>query len=96
MSMHALREVSVWGPNVAALRRAVRLDPDGVAVVDERGSVTYRQLDRRSNAIAQGLRALGVQHTHVVAVMCRNRLQAPRPVEEWSEHQLILESAGAA
>ncbi|GLZ33477.1 fatty-acyl-CoA synthase [Lentzea sp. NBRC 105346] len=72
MSLQALREVSIWGPNVTAVRRAVRLNPDGVAVVDERGSVTYRQLDRRSTAIAQGLRALGVQHQHVVAVMCRN------------------------
>ena len=31
-----------------------------------------------------------------IAVMCRNRLLLPRPVAEWSEHQLILESAGAA
>ncbi|TWP51814.1 AMP-binding protein [Lentzea tibetensis] len=72
MSAQALREVKIWGPNVTAVRRSVRLNPDGVAVVDERGSVTYRQLDRRSTAIAQGLRALGVQDRHVVAVMCRN------------------------
>ncbi|MFS8095600.1 AMP-binding protein [Lentzea alba] len=72
MSVQALKEVKIWGPNVTALRRSVRLNPDGVAVVDERGSMTYRQLDRRSNAIAQGLRSLGVQHTHIVALMCRN------------------------
>src|SRR5690349_9921912 len=56
MSLRALREVAVWGPNVTALRRAVRLNPDGIALVDDRGSVTYRQLDRRSDAIARGLR----------------------------------------
>ena len=31
-----------------------------------------------------------------IAVMCRNRLLPPRPAAEWSEHLLILESAGAA
>jgi ribose transport system ATP-binding protein len=31
-----------------------------------------------------------------IAVMCRNRLSPARPAAEWSEHQLILEAAGAA
>ena len=44
MSVQALKEVKVWGPNVTALRRSVLLNPDGVAIVDERGSMTYRQL----------------------------------------------------
>jgi ribose transport system ATP-binding protein len=30
-----------------------------------------------------------------VAVMCRGQLGAPRPVEEWTEHDLMLEATGA-
>jgi fatty-acyl-CoA synthase len=48
-------------------------DPDGVAVIDEHGAVTFAELDRRAARIAAGLRAEhGVGPQRGLAVMCRN------------------------
>jgi fatty-acyl-CoA synthase len=41
-------------------------------VVDEKGSVSYRQMDLRSNALANALRARGVTGDAGVGVLCRN------------------------
>jgi fatty-acyl-CoA synthase len=45
---------------------------DGIAVIDERGPVTYRELDRRSNAIANAWIARGLRAGDGVAVLARN------------------------
>jgi acyl-CoA synthetase (AMP-forming)/AMP-acid ligase II len=50
-------------------------DPDGIAVIDERGAVTFAQLDARAARIAAGLRAacgVGAGATGALGVMCRN------------------------
>lgn len=52
---------------LAAVRR-----PDGVALVDERGSLTWRQLQERSAALAVGVREQHGGPVDVVAVLCRN------------------------
>jgi acyl-CoA synthetase (AMP-forming)/AMP-acid ligase II len=49
--------------------------PDAVAVVDDAGSVTYADLDRRSNAVAHGLLGLGLRERDAVALMARNSRQ---------------------
>jgi acyl-CoA synthetase (AMP-forming)/AMP-acid ligase II len=46
--------------------------PDRVAVVDERGQLTFESLYRRSNALAHGLLGAGIGQGMTVAVMCRN------------------------
>jgi acyl-CoA synthetase (AMP-forming)/AMP-acid ligase II len=46
--------------------------PDRVAVIDELGDLTWRELHLRSNALAHQLRARGVGEGDAVAVMCRN------------------------
>ena len=46
--------------------------PNAVAIVDERGSLTYRQVHERSNAVANALREDGVREGDGVAIMCRN------------------------
>ena len=47
--------------------------PGQPAVIDERGALTYDQLDRRAAAIAAGLRRdFGAAPERAVAVMCRN------------------------
>lgn len=46
--------------------------PDEPAVIDEVGTVTFADLDRRSDAIARGLRAAGVDEGDRVALLCRN------------------------
>lgn len=48
-------------------------DPDGIAVIDERGSVSFAELTARAERIAAGLRAEhGIGPGRDLAVMCRN------------------------
>jgi fatty-acyl-CoA synthase len=48
-------------------------DPDGIAIHDERGSISFAQLDARAARIAAGLRAeQGVGPGRALCVMCRN------------------------
>lgn len=42
------------------------------AIVDERGTLTYKQVDDQSWALAHGLRELGVSAGSVVGVLCRD------------------------
>ena len=62
-----------WGTGPAGgfASLAVRL-PDAPGVVDERGTLTWGELDRRSNALARALRGRGVGEGDGVAIMCRN------------------------
>ncbi|MEU4454454.1 AMP-binding protein [Nocardioides sp. NPDC023903] len=46
--------------------------PRRTALIDELGSLTYADLDRRSNAIARALAARGIGEGDGVAIMCRN------------------------
>lgn len=46
--------------------------PDDVAIIDESGTMTYRELHERSNAIANALSDDGVNEGDGVAVMVRN------------------------
>ncbi|MCB0828819.1 MAG: AMP-binding protein [Solirubrobacterales bacterium] len=55
-----------------AIRVAAIKHPDRVAVIDELGSLTFDQLDRRSNALAHGMAGLGVSSEHGIGIMCRN------------------------
>ena len=68
--VNALRQ---WGSHPAGGFKTVALrTPDHLAIVDERGSLTYAQLHRRTNALADGLAARGVGAGDRVALMCRN------------------------
>jgi acyl-CoA synthetase (AMP-forming)/AMP-acid ligase II len=62
-----------WGPSVAAVFAitAARFDMR-IALVDERGALTFADLDRRSDALALGLRDIGVGEGDTVGVLCRN------------------------
>lgn len=55
------------GFSLAAARR-----PQGTALVDERGSLTWAELDARSDALAAGLRAHLGGPVETVAILCRN------------------------
>src|SRR4051812_24993905 len=46
--------------------------PDGVAIIDEAGSLTWERTHRRSNALARALQDEGVEEGDGVAIMCRN------------------------
>jgi len=72
-AVRALGALRRWGPSspAAYLGGAIRF-PDRAAVVDDRGALTYREVHRRTNALASQLRSAGVREGDGVAIMCRN------------------------
>jgi fatty-acyl-CoA synthase len=62
-----------WGatPAAAYTGSAARF-PTRAAIVDERGTLTFEEVHRRTNALAHELRAAGICEGDGVAIMCRN------------------------
>jgi acyl-CoA synthetase (AMP-forming)/AMP-acid ligase II len=62
-----------WGasPALGSAANAIT-DPNGTAIVDEAGTLTWERTHRRSNALARALRDQGVGPGDGVAIMCRN------------------------
>ncbi|PXX54582.1 fatty-acyl-CoA synthase [Nocardia tenerifensis] len=54
-------------PTIAALRYR-----DRAALIDELGTITFRELDDRTSALANAWRARGLQDGEVVAILARN------------------------
>jgi len=75
-TIRIIRAAKGWGrsPAMGFIALAIR-QPDTVAVIDDDGSSTFDQVNRRSNALARGLREAGVSPGDVVGVMCRNHRQ---------------------
>ncbi len=62
-----------WGASPATgVATAAIHHPHEIAVIDERGSLTWERLHRRSNALAHSLAALGIGPGDGVGIMCRN------------------------
>jgi fatty-acyl-CoA synthase len=69
----ALAAVQRWGFTPAGgFAAAAVLYPDAEAIVDERGALTFAQLEDRSNRLANALSDAGVLEGDGVGVMCRN------------------------
>jgi acyl-CoA synthetase (AMP-forming)/AMP-acid ligase II len=69
-SLVALRR---WGATPAgAYSGAAARHPDRLALVDERGALSFAQVNRRTNALAHELRKAGISEGDGVAIMCRN------------------------
>ena len=62
-----------WGasPATGAKIEAIHY-PHETALIDERGSLTFEQVHRRSNAIANALAQMGIRCGDGVGIMCRN------------------------
>jgi fatty-acyl-CoA synthase len=62
-----------WGltPAAAYGLAAIR-SPDRVAIVDDRGPLTFLEVDRRTSALAYALCRAAVDGRDTVAIMCRN------------------------
>ena len=74
-------------------------NPDGVAIIDERGEVTFGELHRRTNALARSLQDRGVSEGDGVAVMCRNHrgfIEASIAINKLGADVLYLNTAFAA
>src|SRR3954453_20199153 len=62
-----------WGASPAlGITAAAIHHPDATAIIDERGSLTFDQLHRRSNALANSLKGMGIGYGDGVGIMCRN------------------------
>jgi fatty-acyl-CoA synthase len=68
----ALRTIRAEGPLGAALALPLGRHPDRTAIIDERGSLTYAQLEQRTNALANAWRDRGVRAGDGVGLMIRN------------------------
>jgi fatty-acyl-CoA synthase len=69
-SLAALRR---WGATPAgAYAGAASRYPQRLALADERGGLTFAQVHRRTNALANELARAGVREGDGVAIMCRN------------------------
>ncbi|MET8779571.1 acyl-CoA synthetase [Nocardia sp. NPDC050713] len=71
-TLRTMRETKAFGPQAALVRHSARIAPDRVALADERGELTYRELDEQSTAVARGLHAAGITEGTVVAVLARD------------------------
>jgi fatty-acyl-CoA synthase len=96
-SLDALRR---WGPTIAGgyVSAGVRR-PDAIAVVDERGSLTFAEVNRRTNALARGLAAQGVRPGDGVAILARNHrgfIDATAGVAKLGANALYLNTMFAA
>ena len=67
------RTLKDWGTGPAGgfIAMAIR-EPRRVGLIDEKGTLTWGDLHRRSNALARALAARGVGEGDSVAIMCRN------------------------
>ncbi len=91
--------LSRWGTTPAGGFRALAVrNPDGIAIIDERGKVTFAELHERSNALARSLRDRGVNEGDGVAIMCRNHrgfVEASIAVNKLGADVLYLNTAFA-
>jgi fatty-acyl-CoA synthase len=72
-ALHMASTMLRWGPTPAAgyTVSAVRR-PDKVAIIDELGTLTFREVHERSNALANAWSDLGIGEGDGVAILCRN------------------------
>jgi acyl-CoA synthetase (AMP-forming)/AMP-acid ligase II len=62
-----------WGASPATgIAVATIHHPDEPALIDERGTLTFSQLHRRSNALAHAFAEMGIGYGDGIGIMCRN------------------------
>ncbi|HEX6026514.1 MAG TPA: acyl-CoA synthetase [Solirubrobacter sp.] len=70
---HTARALMRYGTTPAAgYTAAARNHPDAPAIIDELGTLSFEEVDERTNAVARALRADGIGPGDGVAIMCRN------------------------
>src|SRR5437763_2251865 len=72
-ALRSLAALHRWGatPAAAYAGSAIRY-PDQPALVDDRGTLTFGEVQRRTNALARALGEQGISEQDGVAIMCRN------------------------
>jgi fatty-acyl-CoA synthase len=68
----AIADAVRWGELGMIPALNARRAPNRAAVIDDEGTLTFKELDDAANAAANGLRAMGVQDGDGVAILARN------------------------
>ncbi|WP_406232284.1 acyl-CoA synthetase [Nocardia sp. NBC_01009] len=72
---HAARSafnVLKFGPFAGVVMHAAQTRPSAAAIVDERGEMTFGQLNEQSSALVRGLESQGIEPGDVVALLARD------------------------
>jgi acyl-CoA synthetase (AMP-forming)/AMP-acid ligase II len=97
--VRALIALRRYGPTLAAgYRSCAARYPRRAAIIDERGTLTFAEVDARTNALAQGLAARGLRAGDRVAIMCRNHrgfIEASVACSKLGAHAVYLNTAFA-
>jgi fatty-acyl-CoA synthase len=67
-----LADIRRWGEIGMIPALNARRNPNGIAIVDDDGEMTFKELDDAANAVANGLLRLGVRGGDGVAMLIRN------------------------
>ncbi|MCX4091337.1 acyl-CoA synthetase [Nocardia sp. alder85J] len=70
--LRTMRDAAAYGPFVTVLRQARRRGGAAIAIIDQRGPLSFDRLDAQSNALAHGLATRGIGPGSVVAALCRD------------------------
>jgi acyl-CoA synthetase (AMP-forming)/AMP-acid ligase II len=91
------REIARWGASPAAGIIGASITHGGdTGLIDEKGELTFAELNQRSNALANGLRDQGVGAGDGVAIMTRNHrgfVDATLAVSKLGAHGLYMNTA---
>jgi acyl-CoA synthetase (AMP-forming)/AMP-acid ligase II len=86
---HTARALLRFGTTPAGgYTAAARNFPDEPAIIDELGTLSFREVDERTNALAHALKADGIGEGDGVAIMCRNH-------RGWIDAMLACSKLGA-
>src|ERR671916_513477 len=95
--LNAVAALVRWGATPAAgYKAAASRYPDRLALIDESGTLTFREIHQRSNALAHALRAEGVGPGSRVGIMCRNHrgwVEAYVATNKLGAHALFFNTA---
>jgi fatty-acyl-CoA synthase len=71
-TMRTLTVARRAGPFAAMIVEAARDTPDAIAIVGDRGTLTYGELEKQGNALARGLAETGIRPGDAAGVLCRD------------------------
>ncbi|MFL5829740.1 MAG: acyl-CoA synthetase [Solirubrobacteraceae bacterium] len=97
--VRAVTALRRYGPTLAAgYRGCAARYPERSAIIDEGGTLTFAEVDARTNALAHGLAARGLRAGDRVAIMCRNHrgfIEASIACSKLGAHAVYLNTAFA-
>ena len=97
--IRSLLALERYGPTLAAgYRSCAARWPNEVAIIDERGTLTFGEVDRRTSALARALSHRGLEPGTSAGILCRNHrgfVEASIACAKLGAHALYLNTAFA-